>query len=63
VRENAARSERPSGSSLCSLLHEPIFMMQAAEYGFLYNPISDRQTVSVLVERELVRIGLRQTGG
>ena len=37
-------------------------MMQAAEYGFLYNPISDRQTVSVLVERELLRIGLRQTG-
>jgi hypothetical protein len=37
-------------------------MMQAAEYGFLYNPIADRQTVSVLVEWELLRIGLRQTG-
>jgi hypothetical protein len=42
--------------------HEPIFVMQAAEYGVLYNPISDRQTVSVLVEWELLRIGLRQTG-
>jgi len=48
--------------SLRSLLHEPIFMMQAAEYGFLYNPISDRQTMSVLVGRDLVRHGLRQTG-
>src|SRR5215831_13614327 len=37
-------------------------MMQAAEYGFLYNPISDRQTMSVLVGRNLVRHGLRQTG-
>src|SRR5215472_825460 len=48
--------------SLRSLLHQPIFMMQAAEYGFLYNPISDRQTMSVLVGRNLVRHGLRQTG-
>jgi hypothetical protein len=29
-------------------------MMQAAEYGSLYNPISERQTVSVLVEWDLV---------
>jgi hypothetical protein len=50
------------GPSLCSLLPEPIFMMQVAEYGSLYNPISDWQTVSVLVGRNLVRHGLRQTG-
>jgi hypothetical protein len=31
--------------------------MQAAEYESLHNPVSDRQTVSVLVGREL-----RQTG-
>jgi hypothetical protein len=40
----------------------PIFMMQAAEYGSLHNPVSDRQTVSVLVRRDLVRRALRQTG-
>jgi len=28
-------------------------MMQAAEYGSLHNPVSDRQTVSVLVGRDL----------
>ena len=37
-------------------------MMQAAEDGSLYNPISDWQTVSVLVGGNLVRHGLRQTG-
>src|SRR6516225_11257291 len=49
--------------SLCSLLHEPIFMMQAAEYGSFHNSVAERQTVSVLVGRNLVRHGLRQTGG
>jgi len=43
-------------------LPEPIFIIQAAEYGSLYNPISDWQTVSVLVGGKLVRHGLRQTG-
>jgi hypothetical protein len=37
-------------------------MMQATEYGSLHNPISDRYPVSVLVERDLVRTGLWQTG-
>src|SRR6516165_10110927 len=37
-------------------------MMQAAEYGSLHNPVPDRQTVSALVRRNLVRHGLRQTG-
>ena len=37
-------------------------MMQAAEYGSLYNPVPDRQNVSVIVGRDLVRHGLRQTG-
>jgi hypothetical protein len=37
-------------------------MMQAAEYGSFHNPVSDRQTVSMLVGRKLVRHGLRQTG-
>ena len=55
-------SPQKKGPSLCSLLPEPIFMMQAAEYGSLYNPISDWQTVSVLAGRNLVRHGLRQTG-
>src|SRR5215471_18150093 len=50
------------GPSLSSLLLEPIFMMQAAEYGSLDNLVSDRQTVAVLVGRNLVRHGLRQTG-
>jgi hypothetical protein len=36
-------------------------MMQAAEYGALRNPVSDGQSVSVLVGRGLVRDGLRQT--
>jgi hypothetical protein len=35
-------------------LTETDLLIEAAEYGSLYNPISDRQTVSVLVERELV---------
>jgi len=42
VRKNKLRRYR-------SLLHEPIFMMQAAGYGSLQNPVSDRQTVPVLV--------------
>jgi hypothetical protein len=48
--------------SLRSLLHEPIFMMQAAEYGSPYDPAPNRQTVSVLVGGNLLRDGLRQTG-
>lgn len=47
--------------SLRSLLHEPVFMMQAAEYGSLHNPVADRQTVLVLVGGNLLRLGLRQT--
>ena len=37
-------------------------MMQAAEYGPFHNSVPERQTVSVLVGRNLVRHGLRQTG-
>ena len=48
--------------SLRSLLHEPIFMMQAAKYGSLHNPVPDWQTVSVLIEGNLLRHGLGQTG-
>ena len=47
--------------SLRSLLHELVFMMRAAEYGSLLNPVPDRQTVSVLVGGNLLRLGLRQT--
>ena len=52
---------RKNNPSLRSLLHEPVFMMQAAEYGSLHNPVPDRQTVSVLVGGNLFRLGLRQT--
>src|SRR5215510_5219757 len=45
-----------------ALLHKAIFVMQAAEYGSLHNPISARQPVSVLVGRDRIRHGLRQTG-
>ena len=34
--------------------------MQAAEHGSLYNPVPDRQPVSVLVGRHALRDGLRQ---
>ena len=37
-------------------------MMQAAEYGSFHNSVAERQTVSVLVRRNLVRHGLKQTG-
>jgi hypothetical protein len=37
-------------------------VMRAAEYGSLHDLVSDWQTVSVLVGRDLVRDGLRQTG-
>jgi hypothetical protein len=37
-------------------------MMQATEYGSLHNPVPDRQTMSVLVGRNLLRNLLRQTG-
>jgi hypothetical protein len=53
-----AQKQHPS---LSSLLHEPVFMMQAAEYGALRNPVSDRQSVSVVVGRGPVRDRLRQT--
>jgi hypothetical protein len=48
--------------SVSSLLDEARFVMQAAEYGSLHNPVSDRQTVSMFVGRDLVRHGLGQTG-
>lgn len=35
-------------------LHEPVFVMQAAEHGSLHDSVSDRQLVSVLVGRDLV---------
>jgi hypothetical protein len=47
---------------LRSLLHKAIFVMQAAEHGSLRNPVSERQHVSVLVGRDRIRHGLRQTG-
>jgi len=47
--------------SLRGLLHEPLFMMQAAEYGSLHNPVPERQTMSVLVGGNLLRLGHRQT--
>jgi len=37
-------------------------MMQAAEYGSFYHPVSDGQTVSVRVGRHALRRGLRQIG-
>ena len=63
----APDSDRSSGAqkqdlSLCGLLREPVFVMQAAEYGPLYHPVSDRQPVSVRVGRHAVRRGLRQIG-
>ena len=58
----AAVLRKKKDPSLGSLLHEPAFMMQAAEYGSLYNLVSDRHTVLVLVGWNLVRYGLRQTG-
>jgi hypothetical protein len=54
VRKNKIR--------LRSLLREALFVMQAAEYGSLYHPVSDRQTVSVRVGRHALRRGLRQIG-
>jgi hypothetical protein len=47
--------------SLRSLLRETIFVMQAAEHGSLHHSVSDRQLVSVLGGREMLRDGLRQT--
>jgi hypothetical protein len=47
--------------SLRSVLHEAIFMMQAAEYGPLHNPAPDGQCVSVLIAGNLLRHGLKQT--
>jgi hypothetical protein len=47
--------------SLRCLLHEPVFMMQAAEHGSLHNPVPDRQTVSVLVAGKMLRHGLGRT--
>ena len=38
-------------------------MMQAAEYGSLHNPVPDRQTVSVLVGGNLLRLGLKADQG
>jgi hypothetical protein len=58
-RTNACGAQK--NLSLRSLLHQPVFMMQAAEYGSLLNPVPDRQTVSVLVGGNLLRLGLRQT--
>src|SRR5215831_8709858 len=37
-------------------------MMQAAKYGSLHNPVSERQPVSVLVGRDQIRHGLRRPG-
>jgi hypothetical protein len=54
-----AQKQHPS---LRGLLREPVFVMQAAEYGSLHHLVSDRQTVSVQVGRKLVRDGLRHTG-
>ena len=48
--------------SLRSLLCEPIFAMKAAEYSSLHNLVSDRQSVSVLVGRNLVRHGSARPG-
>jgi hypothetical protein len=48
--------------SLRSLLHEPIFMMQAAEYGSLHNPVSGRADCAGARWAGLVRYGLRQPG-
>ena len=64
ISQTCGRSCSPQkyDPSLHSLLHEPIFMMQAAEYGSLHHLVSDRQTVSVQVGRKLVRDGLRHTG-
>jgi hypothetical protein len=41
---------------------KPIFMMQAAEHGYLHNPISGRQLMPVVVRRDLVRHGLWWAG-
>ena len=49
-------------SALRSLLHEPIFVMQAAEHGSLHHTVPDRQPVSVLVGRDMVRQVLVQIG-
>ena len=38
---------RKKDPSLCSLLHEPIFMMQAAEYGSFHNSVAERQEYTV----------------
>ena len=62
VRRNFARPVRRKDPLLRSLLHEPLFMMQAAEYGSLHNPVPGRQTVSVFVAAKLLRHRLRQAG-
>ena len=62
VRRNFAVQCAEKIPSLRSLLHEPIFMVQAAEYGSLHNPVPNRKTVSVLVAGKLLRHRLRQTG-
>src|SRR6516225_4275742 len=47
--------------TLRSLLRETIFVMQAAQYGSLHHTVSERQPVSVLGGRDMLRDGLRQT--
>ena len=56
-----ACSAQKQDPSLRSLLREAIFVMQAAQYGSLHHPASERQQVSVPGGRDMLRDGLRQT--